>query len=94
MKDLIESLARSGWKPWGVDDGGDQLLRATNKDEAMEAIFAVDDAWLYFRHADHPKTHGVWLIGGNGEDIISDWTYDMRDPDGFHSAMEAATKDA
>lgn len=33
--------------------------------------------------------HGVLLVMGNGEDIVSDWEYSVGDPDGFYAAMEA-----
>lgn len=33
--------------------------------------------------------HGVLLIGGDSQDIISDWNYTEGDPDGFSAAMDA-----
>ena len=33
--------------------------------------------------------HGVLLVLGNCEDIITDWNYRDGDPDGFDAAMEA-----
>jgi hypothetical protein len=36
-----------------------------------------------------PKEHGVFLVLGNGIDIISDWNYNKNDSDGFNAAMES-----
>lgn len=33
--------------------------------------------------------HGVLLVLGNGEDIISDWNFTEGDPDGFDRAISA-----
>jgi hypothetical protein len=33
--------------------------------------------------------HGVLLVMGNDQDIISDWNYSRGDPDGFSAAMDA-----
>jgi hypothetical protein len=33
--------------------------------------------------------HGVLLVMGNGQDIVSDWSYRNDDPDGFNAAMVA-----
>jgi hypothetical protein len=33
--------------------------------------------------------HGVLLVLGNGEDVISDWNYFDDDHDGFNAAMQA-----
>ena len=40
------------------------------------------------RNAYAPKEHGVFLVLGNGIDIISDWNYFKNDRDGFNAAME------
>lgn len=40
------------------------------------------------RNAYAPKEHGVLLVIGNGEDIISDYNYFKEDSDGFDAAMK------
>lgn len=37
--------------------------------------------------------HGVLLVLGNGEDVISDWNYSEGDADGFNAAMDAYAYD-
>jgi hypothetical protein len=41
------------------------------------------------REACKNAEHGVLLVMGNGEDIISDWSYSEGDADRFNAAMEA-----
>lgn len=73
VRKLIRNLGKVGYKPCKVWDGGEYINTPTIK-AAMDAVFAVDEATLHFK----PPTgkwgsHGVLLIGGNGEDIASDW---------------------
>lgn len=50
------------------------ITRAMTTDEALQAIDTVDDCTLHFTHQ-NKKTwgdRGVFLVLGNGEDVISD----------------------
>jgi hypothetical protein len=38
--------------------------------------------------------HGVLLVLGNGEDVLSDWNYTEGDPDGFDAAVKAFDSEA
>lgn len=82
---LISELAKDGFLPVAVDDGG-ELVKTPNAKKAINAVFAVNDSWLYFKKGS--KQHGVMLVGGNGEDIISDWDFWRDDADGFNAAMD------
>ena len=77
VRALIQSCASAGFVPHSVDDGGDEDVRVKNEDEAFDAVFSVDESRIRFRAESDkrkvPKVHSVLLIGGNGEDIISDW---------------------
>lgn len=76
VRALIQELDRSGFVPHVVNDGG-EWVGTRDEQSAIDACFAVDESWLYFRAKDDasakPKTHGVFLVGGNGSDIISDY---------------------
>jgi hypothetical protein len=87
---LCHHMEERGWSVHTVYDGEEETHVATPKD-AMELIFNLDEASLRFYRTGHDATkwHGVLLILGNGEDIISDWNYSKGDPDGFNAAMEA-----
>jgi hypothetical protein len=70
---------------------------------------AVDEAWVYFRAKgknapNHPGgavrgshwvsgSHWVFLVYGNGEHLVSDWSYSEGDADGFRAAMDAFDAD-
>jgi nucleoside-diphosphate-sugar epimerase len=89
---LFQHLQARGWHVDKVDDG-DAVHAVENAAEAMERVFAVEDARVTFRKLMR-KRHTVVLIGGNAEDIVSDWNYSEGDADGFNAAMEAFKADA
>ena len=72
---LIAHMAEFGWNVHSVDDGEETIPVATTK-QAMEATFAVDEAWVRFvkQSPAGAHSHAIWLIQGNGDDLISDWT--------------------
>ena len=70
---LCAHLAERGWLPAAVHDGdGERLVHNTKS--AMELIFNLDDALLYFTNSSG-RRHWVRLVMGNGTDIISDYSY-------------------
>ena len=75
---LLNKLEAAGFKVVEVVD--DEVTRCADKMAAMEAIFAVDDSYLFVRKGRRGK-RWVKLVGGNGEDIIS--VYNAVDEDGF-----------
>jgi hypothetical protein len=85
VANLIAHMEREGWKVQGVHDG-DGFDKAEDMKAAMELIFNLDDAGLYFEKSG--AEHRVLLILGNDLDIISDWNYSEGDADGFNAAME------
>lgn len=85
VANLIAHMERAGWKVQGVHDG-DEFVKADTAKAAMEVIFDLDDAGLYFEK--DGAEHRVLLILGNDLDIVSDWGYSEGDADGFNAAME------
>ena len=82
---LIAHLKANGWEPKGVWDGEEEVPVTTAK-EVMELLFNLDDAHVYFSKGG--REHYVWLICGNGVDIISDWTFSHDDVDGFSMTLD------
>lgn len=82
---FCEHMARAGWQPCEVHDFEETTPVADAK-AAMELIFNLDHSRLYFRKGDGPK-RWVYLVNGNGEDMISD--YVVSDRDGFGPAVDA-----
>jgi len=57
-----------------VNDGGEWVVkRSTDKVEIMSALYSTSDDMLRFRNAEGESVGWVWLIWGNGEDLISDY---------------------
>lgn len=87
VANLIAHLVARGWTPYELYDG-ETRAPVTDAKSAMELIFNLDDAWLYFRNA-HGRTHWVRLVLGNGCDLISDYSYARPGSgDGFDTAMQ------
>ncbi len=85
---LIAYLERGGFRVVEVDDGGDENVSCADAKTAYDAIFAVDDATLFVAKGEL-GLHGIVLVGGNGEDVISDWSFFADDHDGFNAIMGA-----
>jgi hypothetical protein len=84
---LCAHLAEYGWAPCAVFDGED-LTPVSSVKEAMELVFNLDQSHLYFRQGVHRKHH-VFLVNGNGVDMVSDYSYAAFKGDNFEEAMEA-----
>lgn len=90
VANLIAHLGRAGFELCAVNDG-DETLKVSTPQEAMELIFGVDEAWLYVRKQ-AGKKRWIFLVMGNADDgseIITDYGYSEGDPDGFSAAMES-----
>ena len=83
---LIKHMRKRGFNLHSVYDGETETPVNTET-EAMELIFNLDEASLRFGPSG--AWHGVLLVMGNREDIISDWNYAVNDADGFDAAMNA-----
>lgn len=86
VRGLIRHMNANGWKCDRVHDGGDADEVATTEETMMLHAFGVDCATLWFRN-DAGADHGVFIVCGNGTDIISDWSYAKGDPDAFDKLM-------
>lgn len=81
---LCAHLASAGWLPRIVYDGCEEI-GVSNAKQAMELIFNLDEARVYFSTEDSERTHWVKLVLGNGCDIVSDYSYGADDT--FKTAM-------
>lgn len=75
VKAILDLLVKNGWNPYEVD-GGDGPDKCDSVKSAMELIFNLDDAHVFFRKADKngSETGWIFLVGGNGVDVLSDYT--------------------
>jgi len=88
VANLIAHLATAGFNLVSVHDGDDDVP-ATDMKAAMELIFNLDDALVYFKKGEHGTDHYAQLVMGNDMDMIVDYSYTRADPDGFRSTFEA-----
>jgi hypothetical protein len=86
VANLIAHLSERGWMVCSVDDG-DERTDVTNAKQAMELIFNLDDVNVFFTNGN--RTHRVYLVLGNGLDIISDHTYAAIQDDDFDASIDA-----
>lgn len=84
VANLIHALDGAGWRISSVDDGETDTPVAGVKD-AMELVFNLDEVNVWF--AKDGKRHRVYLVLGNGVDVISDWT--LTDHDDFNKHVTA-----
>lgn len=84
---LLTYLETHGFEVRRVYDG-DDYTECTTPKEAMELIFNLDEVSVRVRKSGFGE-HGVLLIMGNDNDIISDWTFHDDDRDGFRAVMDA-----
>lgn len=78
VRHLIRTMKAKGWDISRIDDGGepDEDAISPNETEAMEVIFSVDEATIYFHKrvtANEGMTHFAMIVLGNdGWDCIAD----------------------
>lgn len=72
---LLNRMAQAGYTYIEVDDGGDadEIQRGLSIEQAMDAIFAVHDAHVFFSKAAGAAKGWVLIIPSNGCDVVSDW---------------------
>lgn len=73
-KQIITDAIAAGYLI-SVDDGGEVVIkRSRNKAEIVAAMFSTDSDTLTIRKADGTRVGAIFLVYGNGADVISDYT--------------------
>jgi hypothetical protein len=101
VRALIGHMRHKGWTAWRTFDGDGFEYPMGDTDAVMAAVFNLDEVSVRFTRDAKPGReaastlkrgeHGVLLVLGNGEDVLSDWNYSQGDPDGFNAAVESFT---
>ncbi len=83
---LFATAANGGWTLKYVDDGEDHIKvsSAWNAVDILDGLAEYADVFF----VKNGNEHGVRLIFGNDIDVISDWTYQYGDTDGFNKLMD------
>ena len=72
---LLKQMASAGYTYLEVDDGGDadEIQRGLTIEQAMDAVFAVGEAHIFFSIMDCHAKGWVFIVPSNGADAVSDW---------------------
>jgi DNA-binding transcriptional regulator LsrR (DeoR family) len=75
VRHLIREAKKAGWIAVAVD-GGDEVIPVFGETETMDAVFAVDEATIFFwktPEGDKRRTRSALIVLGNdGYDCIAD----------------------
>ncbi len=82
---MIAELRAAGWLPYQFDDGEDQIpieinpfaANAKVNAKAWELFDSVDNGYLLVRDLSTGAIGWIRLIGGNGRDVISDYSINL-----------------
>ena len=87
---VFHALALAGYVPTRIDTGdGENIVDGTL--HAMELIFNLDEARVYFKHAVDDREPWLFLVGGNNVDVVSDYS---AIPPTFVAAIESIDAEA
>lgn len=76
---IIDAVLADGWNLLFVRDG-EEDVKVKTRNEALEAIFAVDMAHLFVYHRKTGKTGWIWFVLGNDpEEVVADHTVNLSD---------------
>lgn len=71
VRKLIKMMRYFGWNLHSVYDS-EETIEVSNENEAINAVFAVDEASIFFRR--DGRIGGVFIVLGNGTDVITDYS--------------------
>jgi hypothetical protein len=89
VKDLVAYLAKHEYHIVGIDNGEDET-EVSKIDDVIKEAFATDEAWLKFENDENDLGY-VFIVLGNDEDLISDWTWKVGSE--FPKVMDEFTKE-
>jgi len=95
VRHLIRTMKAKGWIISRINDGGepDEDTLNPNETEAMDAVFAVDDATIYFKKGNMLRSAYI-VLGNDGWDCIADHSCsqltedDIPSGDDFEAVMD------
>ena len=93
VRRLIRTAKVHGYAVTKVNDG-EEIVKCSTETEAMDAVFAVDESHIYFKHPEEPKGHCAFIVLGNdGWDAIADnsmggkWDAVMAEMDAYSDKL-------
>lgn len=77
IRQVIRALVKAGYALDSVDDRGDEPEPVRNETEALEAITAVDDAFLIVTR-EGEKSWVRFVLGNDPEEVVCNHTTDLE----------------
>lgn len=71
---IVDYALKQGWYVSVYDGGEWALKRSIKREEILDALASTDEDTLRFSDALNKTVGRMWLIYGNGEDLISDYS--------------------
>lgn len=87
LRKMFKEMAAAGWNPSSVFDGGEVVPTSTDR-AALEVINSVSESHVRFRKEGVEGVRRVFVIQGNGEDVICDHSGSRGEGDDFEAVME------
>jgi hypothetical protein len=73
---LLNMLHAAGWVISSVNDGEENVQIKGDLVKALDAVFAVDEAWINVRGSNGKRAGSIFIVLGNSaEEVISDWSW-------------------
>lgn len=95
VRKLVRVAKTHGYVPTKVYDGGDEPVLVRLEREVLDAVFAVDDCRVYFKHPAEAKAHcAVIVLGNSGWDCIADasmgtlWDPVIKEVEAYAESLE------
>lgn len=80
IRRLIRVSLTDGWKPLHVIYTDNEEVPVTNESEALEAILAVDEAYLRFTRGEGDEQEWGWIrfvMGNDPDEVACDYTVNL-----------------
>ena len=88
VRKLVRVMKKHGWVVEYVNNGGEAEVCKTEK-AVMNAVFAGDDARIYFKNAAGRRHWAFIVLGNDGYDCICDYSFCADNGDDFDTIMQA-----
>lgn len=88
---LVDTALVKGYTISVYDGEAYPVQRSNDKKTIITGMFSTDEDWLIFRH-NGLKVGKVFLVYGNGYDVIADWSANTATDDLLKPALDLSEK--
>lgn len=76
IRQIIRAVRKADWTLVRVNDGED-ILSVSNEKQALDAITAVDAAWLILKSPNGARGQILFVLGNDPEEVAADWSVNL-----------------